>query len=76
MRSLYLLDNGQLLIGAGNGILELVEEKAQSGQMRKEGSMKSEMETPGFKLPSLPMLRVVRSTNKNLLKAVEAVIVA
>lgn len=76
MRSLYLLDNGQLLIGAGNGILELVEEKVESDQMRKHGGMKSEVETPGFKLPSLPMLRVVRPTNKNSLNAIEAIIVA
>lgn len=59
MRSLCLLENGQLLIGAGNGTLDLVEEKSGDVIVGKHLS-RSEAEAPGFKLPSLPMLRVVR----------------
>ncbi|XP_018331120.1 cilia- and flagella-associated protein 52 [Agrilus planipennis] len=57
VRSIILLLSGKLLIGAGDGSVDLVEEK-QKDCKEKEVSV-------AFKLPSSPVLRILKSTNVN-----------
>ncbi|XP_018568693.1 cilia- and flagella-associated protein 52 [Anoplophora glabripennis] len=54
IRSIRLLFNGNLIIGAGDGTLEVVEEAA----------VRPPIET-NIKMPSVPALRVLKSTNVN-----------
>lgn len=56
VRSLILFKNGKLLVGAGDGTVDLVDEM-------KSSRVVQEPATGGFKLPSHPLLRVLKSTN-------------
>lgn len=55
VRSLYLLKSCKLLVGAGNGVIDLVEETKLKHLQ--------EQEVGGFRLPSLPLLKVIKTTN-------------